>query len=71
MKEILRGFDDDFHKLQLAVEILEQKFRSRLFKKKPADLEEAIENKQTEKVISPDGLDELRRLAKSNNDKFP
>jgi len=54
--------DRQFQRLQLAVEILEQKFKSKFFKKKPEDLGDVVEEKEIEKSISPDGLDELRNL---------
>ncbi len=46
------------------LEMMEQKLKSKFFKKKPEDLEEAIEEKETESIKSPDGLDCLRELAK-------
>jgi hypothetical protein len=54
----LKEYDLDLTKLIHRVDIMEQKQKMPIFKKKKDDLEESI----TERVISPDGLDELRTI---------
>lgn len=59
--QVLTEFEQKFFKLVSRVEILEIRISNALVKKRlkdPRDLEEKTEN-----IISPDGLDELRRLA--------
>jgi len=59
--EMLKEFDVKWQKFQAKVDILELKISNALVKKKLKEpLEEAVE---TEKSISPDGLDDLRKLA--------
>ena len=60
---VLGEFEHNFKQLEFAVEILEQKFKSRLFKKKlDDDHKEEVEPIETVKYN--DGFDELRKLNK-------
>ncbi len=61
--EALQIFECNYKKLEVQVEIIEQKLKSKFFKKKE-DLEENLEHDKIEKSLSTDGLDELRKLAK-------
>jgi hypothetical protein len=59
--EALLEFEKNFEKLKNKVELLELKISNALVKKKLKEpLEETV---KTERVKSPDGLDDLRELA--------
>ena len=61
---ILKIVDVEITKLKHEIDMINAKLKSKFFKKKPEDLEEAIEP-ETEKIISGDGFDDIRQLRKS------
>jgi len=66
--EAIREFETAFFKVKDKVDLIELKIANALIKKKLKEAGDSLEDKtkNTETSISPDGLDELRKIAREN-----
>lgn len=66
--EILKIIDRDVSKLEHEVEMIKLKFKSKFFKKKDGeDILEDYVKEPAEEFKSPDGLDDLRKIAREKD----